>query len=140
LRRAIQPFPFGVQIGTFVEETRTYTLLHVERAFRRTSMKTWTLIAAGASLLFFVNAATAQDLCSQPNVRCEVRKGCPVKGEVDGKTYCFPDERAKAYVTSDPKLMAALKTPMEGIRTMRALRLSCRLAGQVQRGLGLLCD
>jgi hypothetical protein len=80
-------------------------------------MKSWSLIATAACLLHLANAAATQVLCSQPNVRCEVPKGCPVKGEIDGKTYCFPNERAKAYVTSDPKLMAALKTPTEAIRT-----------------------
>jgi len=77
---------------------KTFTLLHVERAFSRRTP--WSLIVAGAYLLFFSSAAAAQDFCSQPNVRCEAR--------VDGRTLLAVQPIASVHIRSQEALRGLL--------------------------------
>lgn len=64
---------------------------------------------AGAFALGLVTAAFAatgefDNMCTQGlAMGKQVQTDCSINGQVDGKTYCFGDEKAKTEFMKDPK-------------------------------------
>jgi YHS domain-containing protein len=79
-------------------------------SLEETPMKKLYLASALAGAMLFATAATAattgeyENMCTMGlALGQDVPTDCSVNAEIDGKTYCFGDEKAKTLFMKDPK-------------------------------------